>query len=62
VPGGPGGDGENGHGTAVLEGDLIRLVYQERAGDGQPWRICHATVPAAALGGDQRGHDAGVHG
>jgi hypothetical protein len=42
--------GENGHGTAVLGGDgLVHLVYQERAGDGLPWRIMRATIEPAAL-------------
>jgi hypothetical protein len=49
-PMGPGGAGENGHGTAVVgEDGLIHLVYQERAGDGLPWRILHATTEPAAL-------------
>ena len=44
-PSGPGGAGENGHGTAVLgEDGLIHLIYQERAGDGLPWRILRATT------------------
>jgi hypothetical protein len=43
------GRGENGHGTAVLDGDVVRVVYQERAGDGRPWRIHQASVPVAAL-------------
>jgi hypothetical protein len=49
-PGGVGGTGENGHGSAVMGGDgLIHLVYQERAGDGQPWRILRATTEPAAV-------------
>ncbi len=49
-PGGPGGTGENGHGTAVLGDDgLVHLVYQERAGDGLPWRILRATTEPAAV-------------
>lgn len=49
-PTGPGGAGENGHGTAVLGDDgLVHLVYQERAGDGLPWRIMRATIAPAEL-------------
>ena len=39
-----GGLGENGHGTAVVEGGRVRLVYQERAGDGRPWHYRHAVA------------------
>jgi hypothetical protein len=49
-PSGPAGAGENGHGTAVLgEDGLVHLVYQERAGDGLPWRILRATTSPQAL-------------
>lgn len=49
-PSGPGGAGENGHGTAVLDRDgLVHFVYQERAGDGLPWRIMRATTEPAAV-------------
>ncbi|MDQ3895673.1 MAG: hypothetical protein M3326_00240 [Actinomycetota bacterium] len=49
-PSGPGGAGENGHGTAVLGGDgLVHFVYQERAGDGLPWRVLRATTEPAAI-------------
>lgn len=49
-PSGARGRGENGHGTAVLGHDgLIHLVYQERAGEGRPWRILRATTEAAAM-------------
>lgn len=49
-PSGPRHTGENGHGTAVLGRDgLIHLVYQERAGDGLPWRILRATTEPAAV-------------
>ncbi len=42
--------GENGHGTAVLGHDgLVHFVYQERAGDGLPWRILRATAAPAAI-------------
>ena len=45
-----GGQGENGHGTAVLADDgLVHFVYQERAGDGLPWRIRRATADPADL-------------
>ena len=49
-PSGPDGAGENGHGTAVLGDDgLVHFVYQERAGDGLPWRIMRATTELPAL-------------
>lgn len=48
-PSGPGGTGENGHGTAVLEGGSVHLVYQERLGFGEPWRYRRATVDVASL-------------
>jgi hypothetical protein len=43
------GVGENGHGTAVLDGDELRLVYQERAGDGSPWHFRAATADLSSL-------------
>jgi hypothetical protein len=33
------GQGENGHPDLVMMGDEIGLVYQERAGDKQPWHL-----------------------
>ena len=49
-PSGVAGAGENGHGSAVLGHDgLIHFVYQERAGDGLPWRILRATTEPAAV-------------
>jgi hypothetical protein len=48
-PSGSRGAGENGHGTAVLAGGLVHLLYQERAGDGRPWRFLRATVEPGAL-------------
>ena len=49
-PSGPEGAGENGHGTAVLDRDgLVHFVYQERSGDGLPWRILRATTEPAAI-------------
>lgn len=48
-PSGPRGTGENGHGTAALSEGLVHLVYQERAGDGRPWRIMRATIDPAAI-------------
>ena len=43
-PSGPDGAGENGHGAAVLDGGLVHLFYQERAGENRPWRFMRATV------------------
>jgi hypothetical protein len=43
------GRGENGHPAAVVEGDSLHLVYQERAGEGWPWHLRHATFPLAGL-------------
>jgi hypothetical protein len=48
-PTGPDGTGENGHGTAVLDHGVVHLVYQERRGDGLPWRFMRATVDPAAV-------------
>lgn len=49
-PSGPDGTGENGHGTTVLGADgLIHFIYQERAGNGLPWRILRATTEVAAV-------------
>ena len=49
-PSGPEGAGENGHGTTVLGPDgLVHFIYQERAGDGLPWRILRATTEASAI-------------
>ena len=50
APSGPQGEGENGHGSAVLDTDgLVHFIYQERAGDGLPWRIRRATTEPAAI-------------
>ncbi|MDQ4069839.1 MAG: hypothetical protein M3203_10290 [Actinomycetota bacterium] len=49
-PAGRHGAGENGHGVAVLgEDGLVHFVYQERAGDGLPWRILRASTEPAAI-------------
>jgi hypothetical protein len=49
-PSQPGGAGENGHGSALVgEDGLVHFVYQERAGDGLPWRILRATTEVAAV-------------
>ena len=49
-PVGPQGMGENGHGTSVVGPDgLVHFVYQERAGDGLPWRIMRATTEPGAI-------------
>ncbi|MDQ3641390.1 MAG: hypothetical protein M3450_07990 [Actinomycetota bacterium] len=49
-PSGPQGAGENGHATAVLGQDgLVHFVYQERAGDGLPWRVLRATARPEAI-------------
>jgi hypothetical protein len=58
---GPGGGGENGHGCAVLDPDgLVDLVYQERAGDGLPWRIHRATIDPATLYSSSRSRSSSV--
>jgi hypothetical protein len=49
-PEGPGASGENGHGAAVLEGDAVRLVYQELSGR-RSWHLRHAAVPVGSLTG-----------
>ncbi|MEJ7764763.1 MAG: hypothetical protein WKF86_04660 [Acidimicrobiales bacterium] len=49
-PLGPQQSGENGHGAAILGPDgLIHLLYQERGGNGLPWRILRATIDPARL-------------
>ena len=49
-PSGRGGAGENGHGDAILGPDgLLHLIYQDRAGEGRPWRILRATIEVAAV-------------
>jgi hypothetical protein len=49
-PSGPQGAGENGHGSAVVGPDgLVHFLYQERAGDGLPWRILRATTDPSAI-------------
>jgi hypothetical protein len=48
-PSGARGAGENGHGTAVVDGGDLRIVYQERAGDGRPWRIVSAVAPLSEV-------------
>jgi hypothetical protein len=35
--------GENGHGTSVVAGESLHIVYQERAGEGRRWHIRWAT-------------------
>lgn len=44
-PTGIAGSGENGHCTAVVVDDELRIVYQERSGDGRPWRFMAAAAP-----------------
>jgi hypothetical protein len=46
-PSSPGG--ENGHGTTVRDGRHLRVVYQERAGEGNPWHIRHARCDVDAV-------------
>lgn len=36
------GTGENGHPDAVMNGNTLNLIYQERSGQGQPWYLRHA--------------------
>jgi len=51
APSGPGGSGENGHGSAVLDGDTVHLIYQELSGR-RSWHLRHALAPVAALEAD----------
>jgi hypothetical protein len=44
--------GENGHATSIVDGDSVRVVYQERAANGSPWRIRHAVCDLDAIAGD----------
>jgi hypothetical protein len=57
-PSGPAASGENGHGTAVLEGGLIHLIYQERSGALAPWRFMRATIEPRAVADALAGMDA----
>jgi hypothetical protein len=45
----PPGEGENGHGGAVVVDDRVQLTYQERHGDGRPWHIRRASIDIDAL-------------
>jgi hypothetical protein len=41
--------GENGHGSAIVDGRDVHLFFQHRDGDGLPWDVHVASVPAAAI-------------
>jgi hypothetical protein len=41
--------GENGHATAVLDEDGVTLLYQERDGNGAPWRYALARIDPEEL-------------
>ena len=43
------GKGENGHPDTVIDGDTMHLIYQERAGEGQPWHLRHTTFELGKL-------------
>jgi hypothetical protein len=43
------GAGETGHPSAVVDGDVLHLFYQERAGDGPPWHLRQAWMPLDGL-------------
>jgi len=43
------GEGENGHPDAMVDGETLCLVYQERAGEGQPWHLRSAQFDLASL-------------
>jgi hypothetical protein len=45
------GEGENGHPDAVVDGEKLCLVYQERAGEGQPWHLRDAAFDLKSLRG-----------
>ncbi|MEY2471479.1 MAG: hypothetical protein QOK28_808 [Actinomycetota bacterium] len=40
--------GENGHGTSVVEDGAVRVIYQERAGDGRRWHVRSAITQLEA--------------
>jgi len=46
--------GENGHGCVVVHDGLVHLYFQHRDGDGLPWTIQAASMPAAAIPGAER--------
>ncbi|HEX8004785.1 MAG TPA: hypothetical protein VF519_19020 [Mycobacteriales bacterium] len=41
--------GENGHGCVVVDGGDVHLYFQHRDGEGLPWTLHVASVPAAAI-------------
>lgn len=41
--------GENGHGAAVVDGSDLHVFFQHRDGEGLPWTLRSASLPAAAL-------------
>jgi hypothetical protein len=45
------GNGENGHGTVVVDGDQLRLFFQERRDGAGQWRYSLASMPLAELPG-----------
>jgi hypothetical protein len=45
----PEGTGENGHPDTVDMGDKLGILYQERAGEGQPWHLRYTEVPKDEL-------------
>jgi hypothetical protein len=46
--------GENGHGTVVLAGDALALLFQERDGADGHWRYALAAAPVSAIAGRAR--------
>ncbi|HUR77882.1 MAG TPA: hypothetical protein VMZ22_08035 [Acidimicrobiales bacterium] len=41
--------GENGHGTSVVAGNDLHVVYQERSAAAQPWHVRHAVFDIDSL-------------
>jgi hypothetical protein len=43
------GAGEHGHPDAVVDGETMFLLYQERSGEGRPWHLRHAAFGLGEL-------------
>lgn len=46
--------GENGHGCLVVHDGVVHLYFQHRDGDGLPWTLQSASIPAAEIPGAER--------
>lgn len=46
---GPSDSGETGHPDALVQGETLHLIYQERLADGAPWHLRQATLDVEKL-------------